>query len=173
VHVTVEFEARTYDDPDVVRMVAEVQAEYVVMYGGPDAAVVDPTEFVPPNGLFLVATLDGDPVATGGWRRLGIADDAAEPGGDTGDTGDTVAEIKRMYVAARARRRGLGRLMLAELERTAAAAGLHRLVLNTGPEQPAAIAMYLSSGYTDTKAFGHYADAPRAVFLAKSLAGTA
>jgi ribosomal protein S18 acetylase RimI-like enzyme len=158
VHVTVEFEARTYDDPDVVRMVAEVQAEYVVMYGGPDGAVVDPTEFVPPNGLFLVATLDGDPVATGGWRRLQVADETAE--------------IKRMYVAARARRRGLGRLMLAELERRATAAGLRRLVLNTGPEQPAAVAMYRSSGYIDTAAFGHYADAPRALFLAKSLPGT-
>ena len=37
-------EARAYDDPDVVRLVAAVQAEYVIRYGGPDAAVVNPAE---------------------------------------------------------------------------------------------------------------------------------
>ena len=38
-------EPRTYDDPDVARMVAEVQQVYVEMYGGPDEAAVDPDEF--------------------------------------------------------------------------------------------------------------------------------
>ncbi len=79
-----EIEIRPYDDPDVTRMVAEVQAEYVAMYGGVDAAAVDPAEFAPPDGLFLTGVLDGAAVAMGGWRRL--------PDGEQ-------AEIKRMYVA--------------------------------------------------------------------------
>jgi GNAT superfamily N-acetyltransferase len=146
-------EARPYDDPDVTRMVAEVQAEYVAMYGGKDAAQVDPAEFAPPTGRFLVGVLDGIAVAMGGWRRLG----------------DSQAEIKRMYVAAGARRRGLALRVLAELERTAAEAGITRLVLNTGPEQPEAVAMYERSGYAPVSPFGHYSGHPRALFYGKAL----
>jgi GNAT superfamily N-acetyltransferase len=146
-------EIRPYDDPDVARMVAEVQAEYVLRYGGPDAAQVDPDEFSPPGGLFLVGLLDGTPVATGGWRRLSATD----------------AEVKRMYVSASARRRGLARLVLAELERTAAEAGITRLMLNTGPEQPEAVALYEQAGYTSVPAFGHYACHPAAIFFGKAL----
>jgi len=149
----VKVEVRPYDDPDVTRMVAEVQAEYVALYGGPDAAAVDPAEFAPPRGLFLVGLLDGAPVAMGGWRRL---------------SGET-AEIKRMYVPARARRRGLARQLLAELERTAAEAGIAELVLNTGPEQPEAVALYEQCGYEKSEAFGHYAKYPDALVYAKSL----
>jgi len=146
-------EARPYDDPDVSRMVEEVQAEYVRRYGGPDAAAVDPGEFSPPDGLFLVGLLDGRPVAMGGWRRL--------------DTDE--AEIKRMYVSSAARRQGIARRMLAELEQTAADAGIVRVVLNTGPSQPEAIALYRESGYAPVPGFGHYACHPNALFFGKTL----
>jgi GNAT superfamily N-acetyltransferase len=146
-------EIRPYADPDVARMVAEVQAEYVVRYGGPDAAQVDPDEFTPPGGLFLVGLLDSTPVATGGWRRLSA----------------TEAEIKRMYVSTVARRRGLARRILAEVERTAADAGITRLLLNTGPEQPEAVALYEQAGYTSVPGFGHYACHPNALFFGKEL----
>jgi GNAT superfamily N-acetyltransferase len=152
--VPFEIEPRSYGDPDVQRLVAEVQAEYVRRYGGPDAAAVQAREFDPPDGLFLVGVLDGTAVATGGWRRLNH------------DTG----EIKRMYVAAPARRRGLGRAILAELERTAGAAGMRRLVLNTGPEQPEAVALYAAAGYEPEPAFGHYACHERALFYGKDVA---
>ena len=134
-------------------MVADVQAEYIALYGGEDAAAVDPADFAPPTGLFLVGVLDGAAVATGGWRRLGSDD----------------AEIKRMYVAPAARRRGLARRVLSELERTAARAGVARLVLNTGPEQPAAIALYEDAGYAPVPGFGHYACHPGALFFGKTL----
>ena len=146
-------ERRDYDDPDVVRLVAQVQKEYVDRYGGPDEASVDLHEFAPPNGLFLVALLDGVPVATGGWRR--IADDAVE--------------IKRMYVVSSARRQGLARRVLAELESSAAASGYARALLGTGDRQPEAIALYESAGYSAVPGFGHYADAPGALFYGKSL----
>jgi GNAT superfamily N-acetyltransferase len=144
-------ESRPYGDPDVITLVGLVQAEYVARYGGEDAAQVAPEDFAPPQGQFVVGLLDADPVACGGWRRIG-------PG---------VAEIKRMYVAERARRRGLGRAILADLERRAQHAGVRRLVLNTGPQQPEAIALYESSGYRPTDGFGHYACTPGALFYAK------
>jgi len=156
--VQLEIEVRPYDDPDVTRMVAEVQAEYVVLYGGPDAAVVDPAEFAPPAGLFLVGLLDGTAVAMGGWRRL-----------SSPDLSTTDAEIKRMYVSRAARRQGLARRVLAEIERTAAAAGVARIVLNTGPEQPEAIALYERAGYEPIPGFGHYACHSDALFYGKAL----
>jgi hypothetical protein len=41
-----------YDHPDAQRLIAEVQAEYVWRYGGPDSSPVDPAQFRPPQGLF-------------------------------------------------------------------------------------------------------------------------
>jgi GNAT superfamily N-acetyltransferase len=55
------------------------------------------------------------------------------------------AGIKRMYVSGSARRRGLGRLLLGELERTAAQRGVGQIVLNTGSAQPEAVARYRRS----------------------------
>lgn len=144
-----------YDHPDAATLIAEVQQEYVVRYGGEDGSPVDPAEFAEPKGLFLVGYADGGPMplACGGWRSHG-----------------TDAEIKRMYVRSFARRGGLARQMLAELERSAAAAGHERMILETGQMQPEAIALYRSVGYGDIAAFGHYAEAPLSVHLGKPLA---
>jgi GNAT superfamily N-acetyltransferase len=155
--VDFRIEARPYDDPDVTRLVEAVQAEYIARYGGPDAAVVAPDEFEPPAGLFVVGTLDGEAVATGGWRWIE----------------DGVAEIKRMYVVDSARRRGLARRILTELESSAGNAGARRMVLNTGHQQPEAIALYESNGYSPSEGFGHYACTPGAVFYGKDLDLTA
>lgn len=149
-----DLEPRPYLDPDVQFLVETVQAEYVVRYGGPDESYVDPAEFDPPRGLLLLGLLDGRPVATGAWRLMP----------------DGTAEIKRMFVLASHRRRGLSRLVLSELERTAAAKGITRIVLGTGTEQPEAVALYASSGYSPVPGFGHYADAPQALFFGKTIA---
>ena len=150
-------EPRAFDHPDVVRLIAELQREYVTRYGGPDETPIETGEFDPPTGLFLVGTLDGDPVAAGGWRRV--------------DAG--VAEIKRMFVVDRARRRGLSRLMLAELESTASLARYRRVVLMTGLAQPEAIALYESNGYGVGEPYGIYAREPDARFYEKSLVDAA
>jgi ribosomal protein S18 acetylase RimI-like enzyme len=78
-----------------------------------------------------------------------------------------------MYVAENARGRGFARAILAELERTAFAAGRRRAVLETGREQPEAIALYRSSGYRDIPKFGVYRDAPTNVCLGKDLTAAA
>ena len=146
-----------YADPVAQHLVERVQQEYVVRYGGRDAAVVDPAEFAPPRGLFLVAEVGGVPAGCGGWRAH--------------TAGGGAAELKRMYVEPDFRRRGLSRLLLAELERTAAAAGHTSLVLNSGDRQPEALALYAREGYTPVAGYGVYADSPEAVFLGKVLTG--
>lgn len=156
--VAFEIETRRYDDPEVGPLIEAVQEEYVRLYGGRDSDVIDPRLFAPPLGLFLLGRLDGVAVATGGYRLISVGQH------------NRSAEIKRMYVAQRARGRGLARRMLAELERSAAAAGATRMVLNTGYLQREAIALYESSGYVAIEAFGHYAAYETALFFGKSLA---
>ena len=151
-----ELEEVRYDDPVVQELTREVQAEYGRRYGGDgDASPMDPEGFVRPHGRFFLAMLEGEPVGMGGWRWGGPA------GGD--------AEIKRMYVREERRRTGVARAILDELERTAKEAGARRLVLETGSAQPEAIAMYRVAGFVDIPDFGHYADVPGAVHLAKEV----
>jgi ribosomal protein S18 acetylase RimI-like enzyme len=73
-------------------------------------------------------------------------------------------------VAPAFRRRGLAQVVLDTLERTAARAGYRTVVLNTGPEQPEALALYARCGYSPVPGFGVYADEEGAVFLGKPLA---
>jgi GNAT superfamily N-acetyltransferase len=143
------------------RLVAEVQAEYVVRYGSEDATPLDPAEFDPPAGAFFVAYRDGEPVATGAWR---LRDDVVVFG-----TRRT-AEVKRMYVAPGARGLGVARRLLARLEVTAAAGGAEAMILETGTAQPEAMALYESSGYARIESFGHYKWSPQNRCYAKRLA---
>jgi GNAT superfamily N-acetyltransferase len=151
--VSLELRVAAYDSADAQLLTAEVQAIYKQRYGGEgDTAPVDTTEFDGPNGRFLMVYVDDVPAAMGGWRRHG-----------------SDGEIKRMYVREAYQRQGLARVVLAELERSAAAAGITRLILETGEMQPEAIALYRSAGYTDVPAFGFYRDDPLSVHLGKQL----
>lgn len=143
-----EIEQVRLTNPDARTLVAEVQAEYTRRYGGPDATPLDAAMFDPPDGAFFVGYVDGLAVAMGGWRMRS----------DIGAFGRSrSAEVKRMYVVPHARRTGLARQVLAHLETTARAAGAGLMVLETGTEQPEAIALYLSAGYEPVTRFGHYA----------------
>ncbi|HST67900.1 MAG TPA: GNAT family N-acetyltransferase [Mycobacteriales bacterium] len=146
-------EVARLDDPVVKDLIELIQGEYVVRYGGRDEAPIDAAEFAPPRGLFLLAWLDGTAAGCGGWR----------------DLGDGRAEIKRMFTVAGFRNRGVARAVLAELERTAAAAGIGEIVLETGSVQPEAIALYRSTGYEPIEGFGYYAGAPLSRAFGKRL----
>jgi GNAT superfamily N-acetyltransferase len=152
----------TYDDAVARALVDEVQQVYVERYGGHDETPMSVEDFAAPRGHFVVAHLDGEPAAMGGWRlRTG---DAAH-----GLPGARPAEIKRMFVRAHLRGRGLSRVVLADLESTARKAGVDWLVLETGDRQPEAIGLYRSSGYSDIAQFGRYADEDGSVYLGKRL----
>ena len=151
-----------YDDPVVRALVDEVQEVYVDRYGGPDETPMDAIQFAPPCGHFVVGYLHGEPAAIGGWRlRTGH--------GAAGLPGRRPAEIKRMFVREPLRGRGLARAVLAELESSAAAAGVDWLVLETGERQPEAIALYGSAGYAAVRPFGLYSFEDGSVYLGKHL----
>lgn len=152
--------ARRITHSDAALLVEEVQLEYVARYGGRDETPLEPGYFDPPGGAFFVGYLDDRPVATGAWRRRrDVAVDGV----------DEAAEIKRMYVAPAARRRGLARAMLAHLEETARQSGARLMVLETGLAQPEALALYESAGYLPIPGFGFYKDAPLSRCLARPL----
>jgi ribosomal protein S18 acetylase RimI-like enzyme len=56
-------------------------------------------------------------------------------------------EIKRVWTHSAHRRRGLARLVMAELEAEAARRGIHSIILTTGSRQPEAVALYSALGY--------------------------
>lgn len=91
-----------------------------------------------PGGIFLLAHLpDGTVAGCGGVQRH----DA------------TTGEIKRMWIAGHARGRGLGKRLLAELERCCTELGYTRVVLDTNGTLDEAIAMYESAGYVATERY--------------------
>ena len=149
-----------FDSLTAQALIAAVQQEYVRRYGGIDETPLDPAEFAAPTGYFVLAWQGPTAVGCGGWRSH------PRP-----DVENQVAEIKRMYVSGAARRRGIARLILGNLERTATAAGYSRLILETGDQQPEAIALYTASGYRTEKPFGLYRDAPESRYFGKDLAG--
>jgi GNAT superfamily N-acetyltransferase len=142
-----------YDGPVAQQLIEAVQQEYVVRYGEPDTTPVQPNEFAPPVGRFVVGYLDIDAVAMGGVRRI--------------DT-DTV-EIKRMYVVPEHRGRGLSRVVLAHLESLARDLGASRVLLETGQQQPEAMRLYETSRYERVEGFGHYRCEPGSVSYGKTL----
>ncbi|MEU5715417.1 GNAT family N-acetyltransferase [Streptomyces sp. NPDC020403] len=153
---------RPFDHPDAVKLNDQVQLEYAERYGDEgDVTPLDAAMFDPPRGLYLLAYDEqGSPVATGGWR-------SQERNAEGYSDGD--AEIKRMFVIPEGRGRGLARRILAALEADARAAGRTRMVLETGDQQPEAIALYTSSGYTLCSKFGHYREYPSSICMAKPL----
>lgn len=104
-----------------------------------------------PGGIYLLGYVDGTVVASGALRRLD----------------DAVAEVRRMFVTASARRAGCAAQMLRALETTAASMGYSTLRLETGYRQLPAIALYLHSGYRRIDPFGPYVDDPTSVCFEK------
>jgi ribosomal protein S18 acetylase RimI-like enzyme len=149
-----------YEHPHVAQLEQAAQEFYVQIYGGPDDTPFTTAEFTAPQGAFFVGYLNGQAVAMGGWRfrTPGVPRVARRP-----------AEIRRMFVRESVRGRGFGRLVLAALEASAAAAGADWLLLETGQPQVAAVGLYRSSGYIDVERFGHYARSETALNLGRRL----
>ncbi len=104
----------------------------------PAASVpADDADLVPPRGAFLVAFVDGEPVACGAVKAI-------SPG---------VGSLKRMWVADAARGLGIGRRMLEALEAQARELGLTTLRLETNRALQEAVHLYRSAGFREVPPF--------------------
>lgn len=97
----------------------------------------------PPRGAFLLACEDDIELGCVGLR------------GDGGATG----EIKRLWIYPSARRHGLARRLMTEIEAYARRRSMTRLVLDTSSHLPEALAFYRSLGWSE---IAPYNDNPHA-----------
>jgi putative acetyltransferase len=144
------------EDPggDVARsLIDQLCSELSARYGTPPSPF-SAADVRAPRTAFLVVRHCGRPIGCGAIRRLD----------------DDTAEIKRMFVVPSSRRQGIARRLLVELERSAAQFGYRALRLETGVQQPEAIALYESRGFTRIPAFGPYVGNPVSVCFEKVLA---
>ncbi|MEV0400019.1 GNAT family N-acetyltransferase [Actinoallomurus sp. NPDC050550] len=136
---SLEIAVRPYDHPDAQRLVWALFYDQVERYGYADPAEADPAKYTPPQGLFVVGYLTGRAATAGGYRMY--------------DSETRTVEIKKMYTLPEFRGRGLGRLVLTELERRAVASGARRSILETGIRNIGALALYATMGYLPTSRY--------------------
>lgn len=138
------------DSPDFTALTAALDAELELRYPG-----LGDDELSAADDLLVavVAYVDDVPFACGALREL-------EP---------DIGEIKRMFVAPRARRIGAARRILEALEARAKQLGYSALRLGTGVRQPEALSLYESSGYRRIVQFGEYAGTDQCVCYEKAL----
>ncbi len=143
------------DGPSATALTRRMADELNALYREDGITVVDldPTEFAPPTGLFLVARLGGRPAGCGALRWL-------EP---------NVAEVKRMYVEPWARGLGVARTLLGELEKAARSLDYRSIRLETGQRQTEAMRLYEAAGYRRIPNFGEYAGRKLSVCFEKLL----
>lgn len=139
--------------PEVRQLIALSDDYLVALYPSASNHLVGVVALAAPSAVFLVARVDGEALGAIAFRP--IAPDHAE--------------MKRMFVRADARGRGLGRRLLEALEDAARSRQITRISLETGIRQPEAIALYRASGYRECPPFGSYAPDPLSLFMTKRL----
>jgi putative acetyltransferase len=143
---TIDIRRGTLASPDAVRLIAALNAELKATFPEPGAThfSLTGTQVEAGDGAFVVAHLDAVAVGCGAVRRLDEA----------------TAELKRMYVDPSVRGRGIGRALVAALEREARLLGMTKIVLETGTRLAPAIKLYEAMGYARIPLFGEYLSSP-------------
>ncbi|WP_329100369.1 GNAT family N-acetyltransferase [Micromonospora sp. NBC_01699] len=139
--------ARTSPEADDARRILRAYYHDIVgRYHGREATtaevdsvlVEEPSDdLTPPGGLFWVVTDGAVAVGCAGLRLLSAG----------------VGEVTRVFVAAAARRRGIGSLLLTEVETAARDRGLSRLRLDTRHDLVEARRLYNRHGYAEVEPF--------------------
>lgn len=101
----------------------------------------------------VVAEVDGEAAACGALKPFD----------------QEAVEIKRMYTIPSLRGKGLASVILKELESWATELGYHRVILETGINQPEAIALYQKLGYQRIPNYAQYAGVETSLCFEKRL----
>ena len=126
-------------DPDATRLLQGYRDELRARLAPSKVEGLDgwKAAFGPPDGVVLVARLDGRPVGCIGLRAL-------EAG---------VGELKHLFVTLDARGHGVARALLASVERAAVALSVRTMFLDTAAPLVEAAALYRSAGYREVPAY--------------------
>lgn len=128
-----EFVPRRVDHPDAAALLRAFYDEQVDRYGFAESVDLDADAYDAPNGIFVVIYQHGEPVGCGACRWF--------------DHADGTVEIKKIYLASKARGYGVGRTLLSWLEDQALAWGARYAILETGVRNTAALGLFTSNGY--------------------------
>lgn len=132
-------------------LIRELDAELASLYPGFPINGIDAAEFEMAGGYFVIARDVDGAAGCGAFRPLG----------------EQSAEIKRLFVRASARRRGIARKILRHLEDEIRRRGYRSIVLETGCDNFEAMALYEAEGYFPIPAFLSYVGSPLSRCYAK------
>jgi putative acetyltransferase len=124
---------------EIRRLVAELDRALAGPYLPDQRHALSLDQLFESNVRFFVARVDGVAVGCGGVAFY-----------------EDFAEVKRMFTQPTARRQGVARAMLRQLEGEAKRAGYSTLRLETGRYQAEAIEFYERAGFEERDAFGDY-----------------
>ena len=138
---------------DFKQLITELDAELWIRYPAIQQNFA-PHNKIDESARVVIAYVDNRAVGCGCFRSM------EDPG---------CIEIKRMYVASDFRGQGIARHILNELERWAIEEGFNKSRLETGFNQPEAIAVYRRCDYKLTSNYPPYTDMKESMCMGKIL----
>ena len=141
------------NQPEIIALIADLDAYQLTLYPPESVYALDLKSLMQPEVKFAVAR-------DAAGALVGCAAVVLSNG---------YGEIKRMYVKPEARGLGAAKGLMAALEQATRIAGCDLMVLETGPAQPEAIALYARHGFSVCGPYGDYRDDPLSVFMRKVL----
>ena len=157
------------DQPEIVAMLEHSTAFSNALYPPEHNYLLSLVALAAPNVSVYVAR-DDETHAALGMGALVRGTDASDV---TPHPAVLTAELKRMWVPEASRGRGVSRQLLEQMESDAAAEGMRQIVLETGPKNDAALALYAHHGYRHIPFFGNYHLPEASVCMAKELTSPA
>ncbi len=151
------------DTPALLDATREIFREYAAslavdlcFQGFEDELAALPGDYTAPQGLLLLAFVDGALAGCGAFRPLPDSDHA------------NACEMKRLYVRRAFRRFGLGRILAQALMDHATQAGHSAMLLDTLDEMEAARGLYESLGFVEVPPY-YFNPIPGAHYLKAEL----
>lgn len=139
-------------NPDFQKLVTLLDADLKIR-DGEDHAFYSQYNKIQAIKHAVVAYQDDEPVGCGAIKEY-------EPG---------TMEVKRMYVSEDKRGSGIASAVLKELEIWAAKLGYSKCILETGINQPEAIALYKKNNYSIIPNYGQYTGIENSICFEKIL----
>ena len=150
----IEIHAANPLQPEIIKMIEELDVLMQQLYPSDSNHLTAATEFAVGSNQFFVARINGKIAGCGGILVSEV----------------NYAEVKRVYVAPEYRNLGVAPAILARLEKESRELGLVEMKLETGILQPAAIRVFEKCGFAQSESFGNYdKDDPYSYFMSKLL----
>lgn len=140
------------NDPDFTSLVTDLDKDLWNRYGTAQLEY-QPYNIIENLQTVVIAYYENKPVGCCCYKKL-----------------DSITvEIKRMYVMPEQRGKGIGTLLMNELEKWATESGVEFMVLETGSGQPEAIHLYKKQGYSIIPNYGQYSGMKDSICMKKVL----